>query len=140
MNLAALLLGIVGSMMFLRSGENVFQCIFFPKECFLYAVEVEGQHSPFIIIEVDTCITFDESSKVESMDPSVPLLVFTSYAGHEEHLSIKMNFDIGSLQLRLIYCVEVLLCLQPNVITVCNSFPLGEELLFYSQNLLSEKI
>ena len=73
------------------------------------------------------------------MDPCVPLLVFTPDAGHEEHLSSQMNFDIRSFQLHLFNSQEVLLSLMPDVITIGNSFPLGEELFFYRQQLLSKK-
>ena len=46
-------------------------------------------------------IAYDKSSKIKPMDPCVPLLVFTPDAGHKEHLSSKMNFDITSFQLHL---------------------------------------
>ena len=104
-----------------------------------FVFKVEGQHPPFIIIQVEACVADDESSKIKPMDPCVPLLVFTPDAGHKEHLSSKMNFDIRSFQLCLFNSQEVLLSLTPDVITIANSFPLGEELFFYCQQLLSKK-
>ena len=81
----------------------------------------------------------ERSSKIKTMDPSVPLLVFSPDAGYKEHLSTQMNFDIRSLQLCLVNAPEVFLCLTPNIESIGNTFPPVEELFFYCQNLLSEK-
>ena len=39
---------------------------------------------------------------VESMNSSVPLLVFTPRVGHKEHISTHMKFHTGTVQFRML--------------------------------------
>ena len=116
-----------------------FQSIFSTGQCFFDTAKVVRQHLPFIIIQVDTTSSFHISCEIKTVDPCVPLLVFSPYAGYKEHLSTQMNFVIGNFQLCLVNASEVFLCLMPNIDSVENSFPPVEELFFNHQNLLSEK-
>ena len=50
-----------------------------------------------------------------------------------------MNFDIISLHLRLLNCLEEFLSFQPNVGIVGDDFPLVEKLFLNSQSFISEK-